>query len=526
MIDVEDLPEKNLDDIISLVREGKTHSKYGLTVERARIMKSWYKAREYAIDADNEFQGKTEIVKKSPIESQDDYQYKLNNFDLMPFEYKFIQTQQRIYDENNVQRKYPDDFWKTKEAHFDDDGDEVDVFFRDKVLFTKEVEGFGAVCLDIATKDGQAIGVDGKPSPYPYVVQASELKYYETWHGYITLAITCVYNGGEYEWRAFTPRNIYTFSNQEAEPTQVEHNFGKTPVYLLKGALDPQNGFKIGMPRRWMLTGLYLAASELFYDLKLGSKLFGHPIPAMPFDMLKTVAGAWNEEKETINTEAIREEVGYVLGYDGENPPNKLFYQADMQGLQHLESVIFDKLINLIYQLANVRDKSKVVHNASGRSKQFDSVEEQGLLAQTATDMEAIEKEIFSMMATARGEDPDDFTITYSKHHDLSSADETWMQFVEGLQYGGVPKSVKEYQSKEYLRKKSAPTGIQDQLADELSTQGFPLSRDEIDALKDRVDDAILVAKARPELANTDALNRLQEELDADIITNETEQDV
>lgn len=516
MIDASKIPEPSRDTIIDLVREGTTHSQYGRVVNRADKMKAWYNAQEY----ESTLSGftKSEIIRKSPIESQQDYNDKLENFDLIPFEHKFFQTQQRIYDENNVQRTYPDgskEFWANKEAHFDDQGDEIDVFYRDKVLFVKEIEGFGAICMDLAMNNENELISDGKGKsvPYPYITQASEVKNYNTWYGHLQYLITAVQKGDKEEWRAFTPNYFYVFKDQQAEPTIIPHKFGRTPAILLKGAVDSNAGFKTGMPRRWNLTGLYLAASELFYDLKQGSALFGHPIPAMPMSMIRQIAGAYNEDKDEFNSNVIKEKMGYVVLYPDENPPSKLFYQADMQGLQHLRQVIFEDLINLIYQIAQVRDKSKIVHNASGRSKQFDSVEEQGLLAQTATDMEAIEKDVQSLMASVRGEEIDDFNTVYSKHHDLSSADEIWGQYMEALQYGGVPTETLSYLNSEFLRKRSAPSAVQEAAKKEIKDNGFPLSSIQLDALKDRVDDAILIYKARPELGDPSHLESLQESL-------------
>lgn len=515
MIDAKEIPEPSLSDIIQLVEDGTTHSFYGTVVQRARMMRAWYNARAYDVSLDS--MDKSEIIRKSPIESKADYNERLKNFDLLPLEHKFIQTQQRIYDENNVQRTYPKaskGFWESKEAHFDDCGDEIVSFFRDKVLFTKEVEGFGAVCIDLATKDGKTLSHKGSAIPYPYIVQAHEVKYYKTWYGHLQLLITSVKNGDSEEWRAFTPKNIYVFDSQESEPRVIPHKFKRTPAYLLKGAVDPKSGFKVGMPRRWNITGLYMAASELFYDLKKASMLFGHPIPAYSEGMLRQMSGVYDDDQGKFIADKVKEEVGMVITYPDDTPPSKLFYQADMQGLQHLRQVIFEDLINLIYQIAQVRDKSKVVHNASGRSKQFDSVEEQGLLAQTATDMESIEEWVFETMANVRGESFEDFSIIYSKHHDLSSADEIWTQYTEGQQYGGVPNTVRTYQVTEYLRKKSAPTDVQDTLADEIDKQGFPMSKAEMDALKDKIDGTILLLKARPELFREGAREFIKEQLE------------
>ena len=226
------------------------------------------------------------------------------------------------------------------------------------------------------------------------------------------------------------------------------------------------------------------------------------------------ISGVYDDDEGKFIADKVKEQVGMVITYPDDAPPSKLFYQADMQGLQHLREVIFQDLINLIYQIAQVRDKSKIVHNASGRSKQFDSVEEQGLLAQTATDMEKAEEWVFETMANVRGEKWDDFNIIYSKHHDLSSADETWKQFTEGLQYGGVPNTIKSYQAKEYMRKRSASAEQQEILSEELEKQGFPMSKAELDALKDKIDDTILLLKARPELTREGAREFIKEQLE------------
>lgn len=514
MIDIKDIPSIPKERVIELVREGKTHPNYGIATYRSRIMKAWYNAREDIIGL-NEYT-KSEIVKRSPIESEKDYKYRLENFDLVPLESKFLQTQQRIYDENNVQRTYPEanmDFWKDKEMHFDDMGDPIDTFFRDKALFTKEVEGFGAICVDLAMSGDRVIQNEGKPVPYPYICQAHEVIYFETWHGHLTILITAQQRTAEdREWRAFTKDKIYYFKEQDAQPIEINHKFGRTPCVLLKGGLDTTSGFRIGKPRRWNLSPLYKLVSELMYDLKLGSKYFGHPIMAVPDEMIRQISGAYDEDDAKYDPETVKNELGTVVVYPNDAPPSQLFYQADMQGLQHLQTVIFDNLINLIYQLAQIRDKSKVVHNSSGRSKQFDSVEEQGLLAQTATEMEAIERDVFDLMRKVRLDD--EIVISYSKHHDLSSADEIWTQFVEGNQYGGVPKKVKEYQIKEYLRKKSAPQAERDALEKELQDYGFPMSSEEITALTGRIKDEILVLKARPELKNTTLFNNIEQEID------------
>lgn len=500
MIHASHIPELSQQDAVALVRDETTHPYYSLSVDRANTMRAWYCAREERTSL------KKSIIKRSSIESEADYTYRLDNFDLLPFEVKFFHTQQRIYDENNVQRTYPDnyaEYWQAKELHFDDQGTEIDSFYRDRVLYTKEVEGFGAICNDIATKDGKPLSVDSIPVPYSYVVSASELINYSLWYGMLQWAVIRQVKGEDTEYRVFTPKNIYFFSDREANPVRVPHKFGQTPVILLKGAPDPDSRFRIGMPRRFNLTGLYLTASELNYDLKQGSKFFGHPIPAYPEGMIKQIAGAYDNKDKAFDSQKIKDEVGMVLLYPDGEPPTRLFYQADMSGMEHLRKVVFEDLKNLIYELAQVRDKSKVVHNASGRSKQFDSVEEQGLLAQTAMDMEAIERENQAMMARATGQDEREFNTVYSKHHDLSSADETWQHLSEGAQYKVLNLPLFEYLTTEYLRKKSAPGAAQKALKEHIEEYGMPMSAQEAAALKDLIDNQLIANRLRPELSTT-----------------------
>jgi len=467
------IPEPSLKDIKDIIAKGTTHANYTKTVRRARLMNAWYGATE-GFDGDNDL--KREIIRKSPVESNDDYDYRLKNFDILPFEHKFIQGQQRIYDDSNVSRSYDnEEFWKEKEKYFDDCGDDITTFFEDKVLPVHEVQGFGGIGLDIATDlKGETISVDGKAVPYPYVIQAHELQYYETWYGHLTLVVTRVKKGDSEEYRALTPKHIYVFKTKDATPVVIKHQFGETPFVIIKGAPDIESGFKVGLPRRFAVSGVYQLVCELLYDLKMATLYFGHPVPYMHVDDLKAIAGVLDSEGKVDNNK-VRAKVGRVGVYSGDEPPKDLFLQAEMNGLQHISETIFEKLIPLIYQMVSVRDKSKVVHNASGRSKQFDSVEEQALLSQTASDLEKVEKAVFRLMYKVRGEKGEP-TIIYNKHHDLRTADEVFTQFTELLQYGKTtdnrvlaPTEMIKFMILDYVNKLNVPEETKGKIKNELT---------------------------------------------------------
>jgi len=158
------------------------HAYYDITVNRSKVMNSWYQSEydEFLVPDRNIFSDKSYIIKQSSIESNDEYQEKLERMRLFPLESKFLSAQQRIYDENNVNRTYCDDnisFWLSKEMHYDDAGANITEFYRDKVLFVKEVLGFGAVITDIMMDDNGQTILDGNGMviPYSYVIRPHEL---------------------------------------------------------------------------------------------------------------------------------------------------------------------------------------------------------------------------------------------------------------------------------------------------------------------------------------------------------------
>jgi hypothetical protein len=521
------------EDMVQRVLDQETpHAYYDITVNRSKVMNSWYQSEydEFLVPDRNIFSDKSYIIKQSSIESNDEYQEKLERMRLFPLEAKFLSAQQRIYDENNVNRTYSDDtapFWLYKEMHYDDSGAGITEFYRDKALFVKEVLGFGAVITDLMMDDnGNAItDRNGNIVPYTYVIRPHELYNFDYKYGQLILLITkqrywTVDKKQMTKWCVYTPDRIRVYKQEGVMGVgtkelikDIPNPFGRVPATILRGATDANTSFVVGKPRRYSLKGLYLAASELFYDLQKGSELFAHPIPVYSEDIVKALSGLDQDGK--YNSTDIKESVGLCIIYPNDvEVPNTLFHQASMQGLQHLRDVVFKDLMSLIFLLASVRDKSVVKSNVSGDAKRFDNVEEQGLLAQTAMDMEEVENDQLKLQAEVRGEDPDDFFVNYSKHYDLSSADEIWNDLTEGAQYGILNHGLYKYQVHEYLRKRSAPTDIKEQVMNEINELGMPTQASELSALRGIIDDVRLRVKAQPELLSSEGMEALMNNMD------------
>jgi len=531
MIDLRGRFKPDEEAIDRVLKQEIAHPYYDITVNRSKIMNSWYQSEydEFLVPDRNIFSDKSYIIKQSSIESNDEYQEKLERMRLFPLEAKFLSSQQRIYDENNVNRTYCDDyasFWLRKEMNYDDSGASITEFYRDKVLFVKEVLGFGAVITDIMIDDnGEPIlDENGMVIPYSYVIRPHELYNFDYKAGHLILLITkqrywSIDKKQMTKWRVFTPDRIRVYEQEgtggmKILSQDIPNPFGRVPATLLRGAVDANTSFVVGKPRRYSLKGLYLAASELFYDLQKGSELFAHPIPVYQESIAKALSGLTKDDK--YSAESIKESVGLCILYpDDMEVPNTLFHQASMEGLQHLREVIFEDLMGLIFLLANVRDKSVVKSNVSGSAKRFDNVEEQGLLAQTAMDMEDIEMDQLKMQAEVRGEDPDDFFVNYSKHYDLSSADEIWSDLTEGAQYGILNHGIYRYQVNEYLRKRSAPTEIKEQIMNEIDTLGVPRTAGDLASLQAIIGRTRAAMKAQPELLSSEAMESLGASLDS-----------
>lgn len=498
MIDTSRLYSVSKDVVEGIIMKETRHPYYSVVLDRAKIMNSWFQAEydEYTAISSTVFSDKSYIISQSSIESDDEYKERLSRMKLFPLEQKFLSAQQRIYDENNVNRLYPEGkkFWQWKESNFDDAGCSITEFYRDKVLFVKEVLGFGAIVTDLMMDvDGNPItDNEGKVVPYNYVVRPHEIWNFQVQQGVLTLLVTRqmyydLDNVKKYKWMAYTPEYIcvYEETNGKKNKTlEISNPFGEVPATILKGQTDANSSFVVGKPRRYSLKGMYLAASELFYDLKKGSELFGHPIPVLTDSIVRSLAGVADDDK--YDSKTIKEGVGMaIIIPDDQQIPNNMLYQADMQGLQHLRDVIFSDLMSMIFLLAQVRDKSVVKSNVSGSAKRFDNVEEQGLLAATAMDMEMIETQVIRRMAKVRDEAYEDYMITYSKHYDLSSADEIFSDITEGMQYHALSLPLLKKLTAEYMRKRSMPQEDIDEVMEYFEEYGMPKTSSDLRNLVD-----------------------------------------
>lgn len=498
MIDLSKIYSVPKDVAEDIVMKETRHPYYSVVLDRAKIMNSWFQSEydEYTAISSTVFSDKSYIIEQSTIESDDEYKERLGRMKLFPLEQKFFAAQQRIYDENNVNRMFPEnkDFWKYKSGNFDDAGCSITEFYRDKVMFVKEVLGFGAVVTDLMM-DGDGNPVldnNGNVVPYNFVLRPHEIFNFQVKQGVLTLLVTRqmyydIQNIKKFRWTAYTPEYICVYIQQNSvkkKILEIENPFGEVPATLLKGQTDANSSFVVGKPRRYSLKGMYLASSELFYDLKKGSELFGHPIPVLTDSIVRSLAGVADDDQYDSRT--IKEGVGMaIIIPDEQTIPNNMLYQADMQGLQHLRDVIFSDLMSLIFSMAMVRDKSLVKSNVSGAAKRFDNVDEQGLLASTAMDMEMVENQVLRRMAKVRDEDFENYIVTYSKHYDLSSADEIFSDITEGMQYKAMPLPLLVKLTAEYMRKRSMPQEDIDEVMNYFEEFGMPKSSGDLRNLLD-----------------------------------------
>lgn len=510
--------------IDKLIGDSTNHRWYQETVYREREMTAWFKARNTYSLLYTEKNGLEWLFPKSGKESSRDYADRIKRLSIFPLEYKFFSAQQRIYSENNVQRRFPKDtkdFWEDISSHFDDQGDSVTHFFKNKVLFQKECLGFGAIVLDNKTNPDGSLKTDAynKPIPYPTVVGAHEILNFNQKQGELTFLLIKQErfdsDGDRWsEWRAFDDTFIHIWKQKEGEDRKfsgsIAHGYGEVPAILLKGAPDPDSGYRIGRPRRYNLTSIYRALSELFYDLQEGSLLFAHPIPVYSEDIVKSLMGITDANNQEYSNDRILETLGRIVIYpSGTQPPNTLFYHADMSGLAHLTKIIFEDLIETAFLMANVRYKITRPHNVSGTSKQFDQLDEKGLLMDTAEDMEILENKLFQLMAKRRGEEFEEPWVIYSKHFDLSSITELFNYLHEGFQYGSINTSMYKYLTTEIMRKLSAPLDMQEDNLEEVNNEGIPMNAKDITAWKGIMNTTQLILKARPELLSDSVREQL-----------------
>jgi hypothetical protein len=176
----------------------------------------------------------------------------------------------------------------------------------------------------------------------------------------------------------------------------------------------------------------------------------------LPENVIRDFEGV-SRDDGTLDTSVIRASLGQVAVVpDHQDVPSKLFWQADMSGMEALKAYFFE-LLDKVYRWASIRDKNSIVANNSGVSKAMDTVEERGLLASEAEAMEKLEREVIDIMFAIRGEEFNMEDLKYSKEFDLSTPTDLFKYLSEGGQYGVLNRSMFVYVTREFLRKIGAP---------------------------------------------------------------------
>lgn len=490
--------------MLNIIESDAKHQWYWDTIDRAEIMSMFYKGMEVE---DVDTVTLSSILPQSTSESDDDYDHRLERTPIIPFEKKFVRAKERIFQGHGVSREpettNSEDFYNDLFDHFDDQGEHIDKFFRDKVFKYKEVYGFGGIVIDLLTatrtnEDGEEelftyTDENAEPIPYAYLVRPKEIFDFRFNQGYLQYVIirqdkSHEANDTDYEYRAITPDRIFVWrefihdidgeGNKDSEFTLVmdeAHEFDEVPFLPIKGEDDMESGFQIGKPERYSLVPMYRTAIEIYYDLQEVSLLYGHPVPVMGEQTVKELIGAVEDDGK-YNPETISAELGAVVQIpDNADFPDKLFYQPDTQGLKHLKDYLFD-IIESIHKFASIRDKSQIVANTSGVSKALDTVEERGVLAKASRMMEELEHETLRIMTQARSDvEFESDMIEYPKEFDLSTADQHFQTLIEGMAGGALTFEMYKYHAVEGMRKSGAPKEKVTQVKNDLDEFGLPL---------------------------------------------------
>lgn len=506
MVDVTDLVrELTEDEIIGLIKGASNfHPFYNETVERADIMSMFYNAKS-GVNVDTATLSK--VLRKSAVESNEDYSKRLRRTPMIPFEKMFVRSKERIFQGHGVTRDLPesDEFWDYIQRRFDDQGQSIDKFFREKAFHYKEVLGFAGIVVDLITHEVLVEGEDGQdyyqlqtysdstgnPVPYTYLVRPEEIYDFEMDQGHLKYVILRRIQDedeiADFRYTVYTPTRVHIFDQVRDEDYKntgetheqmimnEAHPFGEVPFVMLKGEEDMDSGFQIGRPERFSLIDLYRMAIEIAYDLQEVSLLYAHPVPVMSETQVKELIGAIDREGN-YNPETISAELGAVVQIpDSQDFPNKLFFQADTAGLDHLKDYLFE-IIDVVHKFASIRDKTQVVSNVSGVAKALDTVEERGVLAASSRDMEDTERKTLSLMSNARTDvDFDPEWIQYQKEFDLSTASEHMDILIEGSAQNALTFELYKYHALEGLRKGGASQTKVDEVEKKLEEVGKPI---------------------------------------------------
>lgn len=486
------------EEAVKLLAEGMKHPFWEDVVTRYENMQFFY-------DADKSTNARKDTVfsrlfPKSIIESDEEYTSRKKRMRVLPIERAIIKSMGRIYaGHNKIDRRFAEsnDFWSWKINNFDDGGRSADLFFSDVVFQLRQTGGFLGVAVDWMNDiDGNALLDDeGKRIPYAYVIRPNEIYNFERKYGHYRWIHTAQVKQRVIRHTLFATNAIYVYEQEidreiprgvsSVKPTleqqilavdevteQFDNPIGRVPVAITVGAPDNDSGFVVGRPERYHLLDMYIALNEVFYSLNEISLLYSRPVAILPENVVRDFEGVTRDDG-TLDTSIIRASLGQVAVVpDHQDVPSKLFWQADMSGMQALKAYFFD-LLNSVYRWASIRDKSTIVANNSGVSKAMDTVEERGLLASEAEAMEALERQVVDIMFAIRGEEFKTEDLKYAKEFDLSTPDDLFKYLSEGGQYGVLNKEMFVYVTREFLRKIGAPQEDIDKIVNS-AEQGLP----------------------------------------------------
>lgn len=485
------ISEVSREDAISIFATNQVHAFYDKVVERYESMKFFYDA-DKTQDQSKLARFKT-LFPKSIIESKDEYEARVRRTRVLPIERSIVNAVGRIYNGHHaVDRRFEidDDFWTWKVKNFDDSGRSADLFFSEKVFPLRQIGGFCAVVVDwMNDSEGNALtDSEGKLVPYVYILRPSEIINFERVYGTLKWVYTKQKMRTKNRYTVFAHNAIYYIEVENDEDLgkdqsgkysyelhlaqiderlqEVPNPVGRVPVSFTIGEPDSDSAFEVGRPARYHLLDMYVAMTEVFYQLNEIGLMYSRPVSIYPENMIKDMQGVATENDE-IDMSVIRNSLGQVAVIpNGQDAPSKLFWQADMSGMKALQDYFFT-MLESIYRWASIRDKGNVVANNSGVSKSMDTVEERGLLAREADAMEALEREVFGFMFDLRREDFDVEQLKYAKEFDLSTPSDLFKYLSEGGQYGVLNKEMYIYVTREFLRKIGAPQDDIDRVIDE-----------------------------------------------------------
>lgn len=471
-----------IDEASRIMAEGFKHPFWEDVVLRYENMQFFYDADKSTNERKDEIFAR--LFPKSIIESTEEYASRKKRMRILPIERAIVKSMGRIYAGHNaIDRRFKDnsDFWSWKIENFDEGGRSADLFWKDVVFPLRQTGGFLGVAVDwMNDLDGDALLDDeGKRIPYAYVIRPNEVFNFESKYGHYRWVHVGQVKQRVIRHTLFATNAIYVYEQpidrevprgvSAVKPTLeqiiadiknnitvVENPIGRVPIATTTGAPDNESGFVVGRPERYHLLDMYIALNEIFYSLNEIGLLYSRPVAILPENVIRDFEGV-SRDDGSLDLSIIRASLGQVAVVpDHQDVPSKLFWQADMSGMEALKAYFFE-LLDKVYRWASIRDKNSIVANNSGVSKAMDTVEERGLLASEAEAMEKLEREVIDIMFAIRGEEFNMEDLKYSKEFDLSTPTDLFKYLSEGGQYGVLNRNMFVYVTREFLRKIGAP---------------------------------------------------------------------